>query len=266
MSYVLKTNLSNRQNYGGTRSTSSIKYIVIHYTAVDGDHDENNAAYSHRTVLKVSAHYYVDDDSITQSVPDNYIAWAVGGSRYNDYKTTGGAKYYLKCTNANSISIELCDTNKNGIFYPTPATIANAVEFTKVLMKKYNIPAENVIRHFDVTGKYCPAYWCKSTTNNNLWKTEFWNKLTEPAYDWSKVFNYTYYTKRYSDLAKMTKDQALNHFLTFGMTEQRQAIAEFNVKVYHDSNPDLVAAFGDNWPEYYKHYIRCGYKENRKTV
>lgn len=45
-------------------------------------------------------------------------------------------------------------------------------------MKKYNIPQSNVIRHFDVTGKSCPAYWCGDATKNSLWKTVFWNKLS----------------------------------------------------------------------------------------
>ena len=46
------------------------------------------------------------------------------------------------------------------------------------LMKKYNVPAENVVRHFDVTGKLCPAYW----TNDAVWKKEFWNKINSPDY------------------------------------------------------------------------------------
>ena len=41
----LKTNLANRNNYGAKRSTSKIKYIVIHYTANDGDTDEGNGNY-----------------------------------------------------------------------------------------------------------------------------------------------------------------------------------------------------------------------------
>ena len=45
-------------------------------------------------------------------------------------------------------------------------------------MKKYNVPASRVIRHFDVTGKECPAYWCGTSAKNALWKTAFHNKLT----------------------------------------------------------------------------------------
>ena len=176
---AIKENLANKANYGSTRSTSAIKYIVIHYTGNDGDSDEGNAKYFKNNVVKASAHYFVDDDSITRSVHDNYVAWSVGGSKYGSCSATDGGKHYGKCTNANSISIEICDDVKNGIVYPSAKTIQNALDLVKMLMKKYNIPQENVIRHFDVTGKICPAYWCGTADKDKKWKTEFWNKLGE---------------------------------------------------------------------------------------
>ena len=180
MAYKLKKQLANKANYGEKRNTSSIKYIVIHYTAGDGDTDENNGKYfANNDDIGASAHYFVDNDSVTQSVPDNYVAWSVGGNRYSNYKETGGAKFYNKCTNANSISIEICDAKKDGKIYPLQATIDNAIALTKELMKKYNIPVANVIRHFDVTGKSCPAYWCGTDAKDKKWKTEFHDKLTE---------------------------------------------------------------------------------------
>lgn len=178
MGYTMKTNIAHRSNYGAKRNTSKIKYIVIHFTANDGDSDEANAKYF-KSVRKASAHYFVDGDSVTQSVYDNYAAYSVGGKKYPSCSTTGGGKYYGKCTNSNSISIELCDCVKNGTIYPNQATINNALDLTKKLMKKYNIPKENVIRHFDVVGKLCPGYWAGTATKNAKWKTEFWNKLSE---------------------------------------------------------------------------------------
>lgn len=178
MAYKLKKKLANKKNYGSKRATSNIKYIVIHFTANDGDSDEGNGNYFANNVVKASAHYFVDSDSVTQSVPDDYIAYSVGGSKYSNCGKTGGGKYYGKCTNSNSISIELCDDNKNGKIYPSEKTITNAIELTKLLMKKYSIPTKNVIRHFDVNGKSCPAYWCGTTTKDKKWKSEFWNKLS----------------------------------------------------------------------------------------
>lgn len=174
MSYVLKTHLANKSNYGSKRALSSIKKIVIHYTSNDGDKDENNGKYFAGNVVSASAHYFVDSDSITQSVPDDYVAWSVGGKKYSNCNVTGGGKYYGIATNANTLNIEICDDVKNGVVYPSAATIQNAIEFTKVKMAQYSLSKEDVIRHFDVTGKSCPAYWVDDTK----WRAEFWDKLS----------------------------------------------------------------------------------------
>lgn len=178
MSYRMKTALADKSNYGGKRSTNDIKYIVIHYTGNDGDSDEANGKYFQGTNRKASAHYFIDDDSITQSVPDNYVAWSVGGSRYSNYKQTGGAKYYGQAQNVNTLNIELCDFKRDGKVEPTEKTLDNAVDFIKKKMKEYNIDIVHVIRHFDVTGKSCPAYFCCSSTNEKAWK-EFKARLQE---------------------------------------------------------------------------------------
>ena len=166
----MKTNLARRENYGGTRYDSSIKYIVFHFTANDGDTDEANATYFHNKVVKASAHYFVDDDSVTQSVPDNYVAYSVGGKKYSDCNKTGGGKLYGVAKNANTLNIELCDTKRDGKIMATEATLANAAELCKVLMKKYNIDVDHVIRHFDVNGKHCPAYFMDETAWANFKK------------------------------------------------------------------------------------------------
>ena len=168
----IKIKTANRSNYGGKRSNADIKYIVIHYTANDGDTDEGNGNYFANNIVGASAHYFVDDDSITRSVPDDYIAWAVGGSKY---KYTKGGTFYGKCTNTNSISVELCDTKKNGVYDFTEATIKNAADLVKLLMKKYNVPVEKVIRHYDVTGKVCPKPF---VDDEKAWK-EFKERLVD---------------------------------------------------------------------------------------
>lgn len=159
MGYVMKTDLSRKENYGGERSISKIKYIVIHYTGNDGDHDEGNSEYFRGTVVKASAHYFVDDDSITQTVPDNYIAWSVGGRKWKDCDKTGGGKFHGIVNNTNSLNIEMCDTQKDGRIMATETTMRNAADLCKKLMKQYNIDINHVVRHFDVTGKHCPAYF-----------------------------------------------------------------------------------------------------------
>lgn len=146
---------ANASNFK-TGRTDSIKYIVIHYTSNNGDTAKNNVDYYAGNGIGSSAHYFVDEyDNIYQSVKDTDTAWAVGASKY--------AHPY--CRNANSISIELCSRNCNGSgkpasdhgWYFKEQTEKNGAELTKTLMAMYGVPAENVLRHYDVTGKICPA-------------------------------------------------------------------------------------------------------------
>ena len=150
--------LANRANYGTTRRAADIQFLVYHYTGNDGDNDANNAAYFRDHAVEASAHYFVDDDSITQSVPDLYVAYAVGGRLWSDVGRTGGGTMYGVVTNRNSLSIEMCDTRRDGTLQATEATMARAAALGRALMDKYQIPLERVCRHFDVTGKHCPAY------------------------------------------------------------------------------------------------------------
>lgn len=201
MAYVMKTNIANKNNYGNKRSLSVIEYIVIHYTANDGDTDESNGRYFRDYAVDASAHYFVDDDSVTQSVPDDYVAWHCGGG----LQGSGGHTFHKKCMNTNSIGIEICDDVKNGVVYPSQKTIDNAIALTKMLMKKYNVPASKVIRHYDVTGKICPGYWCGNAEKERKWKTEFWNKISGElsAADEPEVKNYLMVGDTGSDVKKM---------------------------------------------------------------
>lgn len=148
----------NPENHGGTRSAKDIRYLVFHYTGNDGDKAANNAYYYRDNVVESSAHYFVDDTHVIQSVGDFTVAWAVGGKKWKDCSQTGGGKLHGIVTNTNSLSIEMCDTLHDGTHNVSLATERNAIALGKLLMERYNIPIERVVRHFDVTGKYCPAY------------------------------------------------------------------------------------------------------------
>jgi len=159
----------NSRNYRAGR-LASIQYIVIHYTANRGDTAKNNADYFAREGgLNASAHYFVDESNVWQSVKDTDTAWHCGGG----LQGSGGASFYQKCTNSNSIGIEMCLNDKNGNI--RQGTVNNAIELTKTLMNKYNIPASRVIRHWDVTSKSCPGGF---TGNNNANWNNFKAKLT----------------------------------------------------------------------------------------
>ena len=164
MGYVMKQNLARKENYGSQRNTNDIKWLVIHYTSNDGDSDESNGKYFAREVVKASAHYFVDDDSVTQSVPDNYAAYAVGGKCQSNHHP-----YYGTIKNDNSISIEMCDNHKDGTVHICDETLANTYALARALMKKYNIDIDHVVRHYDVNGKLCPN--CNGLLNDNVWQT-----------------------------------------------------------------------------------------------
>lgn len=151
------------------RKVNDIKYIVIHFTAVDGDSDEAEARNFSRPGSKSSAHFFVDDNSITQTVDIKDVAWHCGGSVYNDVAKTGGGKLHNICTNSNSIGIEMCDTNRNGKYDITDKTRNNAIKLVRALMEDYDIDINHVVRHFDVTGKYCPRYYCPPYGDSKEW-------------------------------------------------------------------------------------------------
>lgn len=158
----IKTKKAKKISYGGQVDPKDIKYIVIHYTGVKGDNAANNAKFfSSGNTRQAGAHYFVDQSGeVWNSVPFGYAAWAVGGF-YS--KSNGAGKYYQKCTNYNSISIELCDCMIESSWEQMKAT-KELVEY----IKKKCPNANTIIRHWDVNGKTCPAPMVG--TNNKLWK------------------------------------------------------------------------------------------------
>lgn len=137
------------------------KYIVIHYVGGTGG-AEANCRYFLSNYRGASAHYFVGHEGeIFQCVEDKDIAWHCGASSYK----------HPYCRNTNSIGIELCCKKKlNGTWYFEEETVKAAIELTKELMKKYNIPIDNVIRHYDVTNKNCPQPFVQDTAAWNTFK------------------------------------------------------------------------------------------------
>lgn len=165
---TIQQNLTSA-NYN-SRGTNP-RFIVIHYTANDGDTAWGNTNYFKSVNRGASANLFVDDNSIWQCVRDTDTAWHIGNGSSS-----------LGVYNNNSIGIEMCSRRKAGAnandlssYYITDATVANTVELVKYLMKKYNIPASRVYRHYDITGKYCPAPMVYN--NGNTTWTQFLQKI-----------------------------------------------------------------------------------------
>lgn len=159
--------LLTKTNYENTNNTNRIKYLVVHYVGALGG-AQDNCKYFYDTYRGASAHYFVGHQGeIWQCVDDADVAWHCGAPSYK----------HPSCRNSNSIGIELCCKN-NGNWYFEDATVNAAVELTKYLMKKYNIPAANVIRHYDVVAKNCPAPYVDNNTKHT-W-VEFKTLITKP--------------------------------------------------------------------------------------
>ena len=137
-------------NYRAGR-TQPVRYIVMHYTANNGDTARNNCDYYHRVGgLQASAHYFVDEHGAMQSVRECDTAWHCGARAY----------WHPECRNGNSIGIEMCSRKRaDGSYYILPETVANAATLAKDIMQRYGIDTEHVVRHYDVTGKRCPMPW-----------------------------------------------------------------------------------------------------------
>lgn len=126
--------------------------VVIHYTANPGSTAQENRDYfnglqdGHDT--SVSSHFVVGlDGEIIQCVPTWEIAYA-SNERNHD-----------------TVSIECCHPDETGEF--TEETYASVVQLTAFLCRKYDLTADAVIRHYDVTGKDCPRYFVQ---NEDAWK------------------------------------------------------------------------------------------------
>lgn len=246
-------------NYS-SRNGNSIKYITLHYTGNKGDTAKNNVDYFYGGDRSASAHYFVDDNSVWQSVEDYNSAWAVGD---------GKGSYGI--TNQNSISIEMC-CNSSGVI--SEKTETNALELVKYLMSKYNISISNIVRHYDASRKICPNW---SADNWSRWIT-FKNKLNETVeikeeMNYSMyVFSKNWYLKRYSDIANSTtyKENPYKHYVDYGKKEGRLALPpipeEYSEGAYLELNPDVAAAVKKGtFVSGIDHYLQNGFCENRKV-
>ena len=168
----IKIKACNPANHAGYRAET--KYIVIHWTSNQGDTAKNNVDYFAREVVKASAHYFVDENEIWNSVPEDRIAYHVGAKTYR----------HPTCRNANSIGIEICMTGKGYVL--RRGSIERAAMLTRMLMEKHGIPIKNVIRHHDVTGKDCPA---PMVNDVGLWDS-FKAAVTAQEGEEMKVYKY----------------------------------------------------------------------------
>jgi N-acetylmuramoyl-L-alanine amidase CwlA len=123
---------------------TKVNSIVIHYTANPGTSAEANRNYFENLkttkTTSASSHYIIGlEGEIIQCIPLNEIAFAS-----ND-------------RNSDTISIESCHPDKTGKF--NEYTYQSLVQLTAWLCAEYDLKREDIIRHYDVSGKHCPIYY-----------------------------------------------------------------------------------------------------------
>ncbi len=141
------------KNYG-------IKGLIMHYTANNGGTARNHKTYfNNLNGIYASAHLFVDDNEAICIIPLNEVAYHANDTVKYNADGTIYKPLYSKIGNANygAIGLEMC-LDKNGKI--TEKTFQNAVKAVKELVAKYPAITRNTIwRHYDVTGKNCPAPW-----------------------------------------------------------------------------------------------------------
>lgn len=134
-----------------------VKGIVVHYTANPGTSAKQNRDYfeglkdSHK--VKASSHFIIGlDGEIVQCIPCSEISYASNSK------------------NSETVSIECCHTDLTGKF--NADTYESLVHLTAWLCCQYHIDIDNVIRHYDVTGKNCPKYYVEHESKWNDFKDD----------------------------------------------------------------------------------------------
>lgn len=121
----------------------NVKKVVLHYVGNPKSSAEANRNYFENQKnggRYVSSHYIVGlEGEILRCVPENEVAYC--SNQANTY----------------SISIECCHPDATGKF--TDATTDSAAELCAYLLKKYGLTVNDLIRHYDVTGKQCPLWF-----------------------------------------------------------------------------------------------------------
>lgn len=154
---------SNPYSRPGTHTTK-INNIVIHYTANPGSSAMQNRNYfeslKDTKERKASSHFIVGlEGEVVQCIP----TWEVA--------------YASNQRNGDTVSIETCHYKEDGKY--TDETYASLVQLTAWLCEKFELTEEDVIRHYDVTGKICPKYFVEDEQAWQEFKSDVKNLLEE---------------------------------------------------------------------------------------
>lgn len=145
----------------------AVRKIVIHYTANNGASAMNHFNYfKNLSGRYASAHLFTDRVEALCIIPLNEVAYHANDGTYK------GIKELSPNANLYSIGVEMC-MEKNGTIHPD--TIARTEDVVAELCRQFKLdPIKDVVRHYDITRKNCPAPW---VANGSLF-TAFKNRVS----------------------------------------------------------------------------------------
>ena len=120
--------------------TMTPKFLIVHNTANDASAN-NEISYMRTNNSSTSFHIAVDDVEAVQGIPFNRNSFNAGDGRNGN-------------GNRNGIAIEICYSKSGGDKWEKAKT--NAVELIVQLLNQYGWGIEQVKKHQDFSGKYCP--------------------------------------------------------------------------------------------------------------
>jgi len=168
-----------------TTKLKKVSGIVIHFTGNNGSTALANIKFfEQRKDGKLgygSAHYFSDlNGDIYRCIPETELSYNCGGNKYNqDTLKLLNTTYPNNCT----IGIELC-ANKEGKF--NKATYDKAILLSTYLLKKYDLyDTKYLVRHYDVTGKICPAPF---VNNESAW-LQFKKDVDKSLLEYKNIFS-----------------------------------------------------------------------------
>ena len=142
-----------------------------------------------KEVKKIAVHY-VGNPNSSALATRNYFENCKEGGRYVSSHYVVGLKgeviqcipldewsYCTNQANGYSISIETCHPKSDGIFNDN--TYVSLCELCAMLLKKYSLTVNDLIRHYDVTQKQCPLHWSPTKYQSQAVATARWNRFKQ---------------------------------------------------------------------------------------
>ncbi|MBC1604104.1 hypothetical protein HCJ39_05170 [Listeria rocourtiae] len=154
-----------------------VNKVIMHYTANPGGTARNHWGYFNALSDRyASAHIFVDDNEALCIIPLNEVAYQANDvQKYVNGSPYRGVTALLSNANFKAIGVEMCLDKKGNI---TTATFNRTVDVVAELCRTHKLTVNDIVRHYDVTGKNCPAPWVKSTAEFTRFKNAVALKLS----------------------------------------------------------------------------------------